>query len=178
MHWLSPILLYGNEIWTFTKRDKKRLASTDISFFRITSGCTFFDYIQKEEVLEEFKVEPTDEKPRRYKSNRLRHVTRTNNNRMPKIMLNYRPNERKWLGRPLSRLIEEAETNLSRPYSWWMMMMMMMMVMMINLPSLNVPKIYLIHSCFQTKFHIHFCYSAYWLASNKILYTEDFLMRC
>jgi len=41
-----------------------------------------------------------DEKLRRYKSNSLRHATRMNN-RMPKIMLNYRPNGRTRLERPL-----------------------------------------------------------------------------
>jgi hypothetical protein len=40
--------------------------------------------------LEELKVEPVDERLRRYKSNWL-HVTRMNNNMTPKIMLNYRP---------------------------------------------------------------------------------------
>jgi hypothetical protein len=38
-------------------------------------------------------------------------------NRMIKIMLNYRPNGRRRLGRPLKRLLDEAETSLSRPYS-------------------------------------------------------------
>jgi hypothetical protein len=41
--------------------------------------------------LEELKVEPVDEKLRRYKSNWL-HVTRMNSDMMPKIMLNYIPN--------------------------------------------------------------------------------------
>jgi len=47
-------------------------------------------------------------------SNWLRHVTRMYN-RMPKIMLNYRPNGRRWLERSLKRLLEEAETCLSMP---------------------------------------------------------------
>jgi len=34
--------------------------------------------------LEEMKLEPADEKIRKYKSNWQRHVTRMNNNRMPK----------------------------------------------------------------------------------------------
>jgi hypothetical protein len=39
-------------------------------------------------------------------------------NRLPKIMLNYRPNgRRRRLGRPLKRLLDEAETGLSRPNS-------------------------------------------------------------
>jgi hypothetical protein len=42
--------------------------------------------------LEELKVEPVEEKLRRYKSHWLQHVSRMNNNRMPKIMLKYRPN--------------------------------------------------------------------------------------
>jgi len=50
--------------------------------------------------LDELKVEPVDDDIRRYKSNFLQHVTRMNSNRMPQIMLNYRPNGRRNLGRP------------------------------------------------------------------------------
>jgi hypothetical protein len=67
------------------------------------------------------KLEPAAEKLRRYKSNWLQHVTRMNYNRMPKIMLNYRPNGRRRFGRPLKRL-DEDETGLLRRNSWWMMM--------------------------------------------------------
>jgi hypothetical protein len=35
-----------------------------------------FDHRRNEEILEELKIEPFDEKRRRYKSNWLRHVTR------------------------------------------------------------------------------------------------------
>jgi hypothetical protein len=49
------------------------------------------------------------------------------NNGMPKIMLNCGPNERR-LGRPLRRMLDEAETVLSRPNLRGMMMMMMMMI--------------------------------------------------
>ena len=67
------------------------------------------------EILEGLKVEAVDEKLRRHKSNWLRHVTRMNNNKITKIMLNYGPNGRRRLGRPLMRLSEEVETGLSRP---------------------------------------------------------------
>jgi hypothetical protein len=39
--------------------------------------------------LEELKVEPVDKKLRKYKSNWLHNLTRMNNNRMQKIVLNY-----------------------------------------------------------------------------------------
>jgi hypothetical protein len=47
-------------------------------------------------------------------------------NRMPKIMLSYKPNGRRRLGRPLNRLLE-AETGLLRPNSWRMTTTKMMM---------------------------------------------------
>jgi hypothetical protein len=37
-------------------------------FFRKTAGCTLFDHKRNEEILEDLKVEPSDEKLRRYKS--------------------------------------------------------------------------------------------------------------
>jgi hypothetical protein len=63
-----------------------------MKYFTRTGGYSLFDHTRNKEILEGVKVEPVDEKLRRYTSNWLRHVTRTNN-RMPKIRLNYRP---KW----------------------------------------------------------------------------------
>jgi hypothetical protein len=53
---------------------------------------TLFDHKRNEELLEGLKVQPVDEKLRRYISNWLQHVTRMNS-RMPKIRLNYKSNE-------------------------------------------------------------------------------------
>jgi hypothetical protein len=89
----------------------------EMKVFRKTAGHTLFDHKGKEKNLAELKVEPADEKLRRFKSSWLRNVTRMNNDRMPKIMLNYRPNGRRRLGRPLKRLLNEDETGLSRPNS-------------------------------------------------------------
>ena len=88
-----------------------------------------FDHRKDEEILGDLKVEPVGEKLSRYKSNRLRHVTLVNNNMMPTIMLNYRADGRRRLGRPWKSLLDEAETGLSRPNFDIMMIMMMIMVM-------------------------------------------------
>ena len=45
---------------------------------------------------------------------KIRQATRINNNRVLKIMLNYRPNARRLLGTPLKRPSDEAEAGLSR----------------------------------------------------------------
>ena len=97
------ILLCEREFWTLKKID----INIDGIFHHF-----FFYHKSNEEILEEFKVEPVDEELRRYKSNWLRHVTRLDNNRMPKIMLNYRTNRRRRLGRSLKRLLEQADAGL------------------------------------------------------------------
>jgi len=76
-------------------------------------GHKYHDHKRKKEILEGLKAEPLEEELRRYKSNSLRHITRTSSNSMPKIMLNYRTNGRRRLGRYFKGLLKEAETGLS-----------------------------------------------------------------
>ena len=109
-----------------------------MKFFRRTAGCTLFDHKRNAEILENLQVESVDEKLRKYKYNWLWHVTRmNNNNRMPRIMLNYRPNRWRRFGRTLKGLLNEAETGLWKPNSWRMMMVMMMMMMNTLLIKVN-----------------------------------------
>jgi hypothetical protein len=63
-----------------------------------------------------------------------------NNNRLSKIMLNYRSNGRRRLGSPLKRISDEVEMDLSRP-NWWQMMIMIMIMMISNV---DVAKIFFI----------------------------------
>ena len=99
------ILLYISETWTLRQKDKKWLSSIELKFFWRTAGHTLFDQKLNEEILEELKAEPVGKKLRLYKSNCPWHVTRMNNNRMPKVMPKYRPHGWRWLGRPLKRLL-------------------------------------------------------------------------
>ena len=121
-----PILLYRSGVWTHRRRDKKLLASIQMKCFSKTATYTIFDHKKGEEFLEELKVEPGDEKIRRYKSNLLRHVTGTDSSRMANGMLNCRPNGRRRLGRPLKGQSYEAETGLSKP-NWWRVMVMLIL---------------------------------------------------
>jgi hypothetical protein len=63
--------------------------------------------------LEALKVEPVEGKLRRL-SDWLQHVKRMNSSRIYKIMLKYRQNGRRRLGRTLKILLDEDETGLSR----------------------------------------------------------------
>jgi hypothetical protein len=83
-------------MWTLRKkRTKKLLTPVEITFFRITDNRQ-----QKE----------------RRNFGRVENITGMNN-RMPKIMLNCRPNGLRRLGRTLKSLLDEEETGLSRPNS-------------------------------------------------------------
>jgi hypothetical protein len=86
-----------------------------------------FDQKRNGDLTKELKVEPVDETLRRYKSNWLQgHVTRMNN-RIPKIMLNFKPNRGRQLGTILKRVLDEADTDLTKLNSWLMVVVMVML---------------------------------------------------
>jgi hypothetical protein len=76
-----------------------------MKFFERTAKYALLYYSRNEGILEDLKVEPVNVKLRGYKSHWLRHVTRVNN-RMQKVTMNYRPNGRRQLGKP----VDEAES--------------------------------------------------------------------
>jgi hypothetical protein len=55
-----------------------------MKFFQKNILYKLSDHKRNTDILEELKVEPVDEKLRKYKSNWIRHLTRTNSNMMPK----------------------------------------------------------------------------------------------
>jgi hypothetical protein len=57
-----PILLHGSQIWALRKKDKKRLTSIKVQFFRRTCGYTLLDHTRNEETLEGLKAEPVETK--------------------------------------------------------------------------------------------------------------------
>ena len=95
-----------------------------ITFFRRREGYILSDNKRSEEILEELKVEPVEEKlGGGGEINKLTTTSNQNELRMPKVILNYRPNGRRRLGRPLKKLLDEAETGILRSKSWRMMLM-------------------------------------------------------
>jgi hypothetical protein len=62
-----PVFIYGCEIWSLRQKDKKRLISMEIKFFRRREVYILSDHEGNEESLEELKVEPVDEKLKKKK---------------------------------------------------------------------------------------------------------------
>jgi hypothetical protein len=87
-----PIVYMEAKFGPLRHKDKKAIDINRDESFQRSSPVHPFYHNRNEEILEELKVEPVDKNLRRYKSNWLRHVPRKNNSRMPKIILNCRPN--------------------------------------------------------------------------------------
>jgi hypothetical protein len=87
-----------------------------MKFFR-TAGYTLFDQKRNGEIMEELKGELVDERLRRYKSNWLQEHVTGMNDRMPRIILNCKPNGGRHLGKILKRPLDKADTDLSEPNS-------------------------------------------------------------
>jgi hypothetical protein len=112
-----PMLLYGSEIWTLSKKDTKQVPSIQIKIFRRRAGYTLFDHKRNEEILEQMKVEPVNVKLRIIQTKLATTCNKNEQQHDAKAVLSCRPNGRSRLGRPLKRLLDEAETGLSRPNS-------------------------------------------------------------
>jgi hypothetical protein len=71
VHWPSPFYYMETKFGPLKKKDKKQLTSVELKLFRGTAAYTHFGHKRNEEIFEGLKVEPVDEKLRRYKSNWL-----------------------------------------------------------------------------------------------------------
>jgi len=138
MHQLSPRLLYRSEICTLRRKDEKLLASSEIKFFRRTTGTPFLTTKGIKKIGWVEKITSWSET----KKLQIKLATACNKNEqqhVAKVMLNCTPNGRSQLGRPLKRLLDETKTGLSRP-NWWQMMMMMIVILTLCTPSLRRKK--------------------------------------
>ena len=103
------------------------MTKIEIKFFITTAGYTLFDHKKNEEILEEVKKEPADETLKWIQIKLATICNRMNGNRMAQIMLNYRPDGRRWLVRHLKGLLDQSEADLPR-LNWWRMMMIIRVV--------------------------------------------------
>jgi hypothetical protein len=102
-----PTVLYGSEIWTVTHCDKNRLGTAYIKYLQRTARYTLLKHKRNEEILEELHVTPLEDKLCTYRHKWFQHVHRTEDDRLPKQLLNYHPKGRRRLERPRKRLLDD-----------------------------------------------------------------------
>jgi uncharacterized Fe-S cluster-containing protein len=93
-----PTLLYGSKTWVTTKRDMAHLEPAEMRFLRSVKGYTRLDKIRSEVIRKELKISAIQDVKSKYKQNWINHLERTDNTRLPKHALNYKPRERRDCG--------------------------------------------------------------------------------
>jgi hypothetical protein len=95
------------------KADEKRLQAAEMKFMRKTAGLTLWDNKRNEEILKNLKVETFSKFIQNYRANWKNHIERMDSNRIPNIFVNYKPHEKRSLGRPLKRWSETGTGHLA-----------------------------------------------------------------
>jgi len=91
-----PSLLYGSETWVTTKRDKTGLEAAEMRFLRSVTGYTRLDKMRSEVIRKELEISGIQDVRTKYKQNWINHLERTDNTRLPKHALNYKPRGSSW----------------------------------------------------------------------------------
>ena len=92
---------YGVETWELNKKEKNRLLSLEMDFWRRSSRHSKLDHIRNERIREEMDVEGTileTIEPKRL--DWYGHLERMNHNRWPKRVWEWNPPGRRKRGRP------------------------------------------------------------------------------
>jgi hypothetical protein len=98
-----PTVLYGSETWVTTKRDMTGLETAEMRFLRSIKGYTRLHKIRSDVIRKELEISGIQDVRAKYKQNWINHLERTDNTRLPKHALNYRPRGRRDRGHPRRR---------------------------------------------------------------------------
>jgi len=98
-----PSLLYGSEIWVTTERELTGLEAAEMRFLRSVTGYTRLDKIRSEVIRKELEISGIQDVRLKFKQNWINHLERTDNTRLPKHALNYKPRGRRDRVRPGKR---------------------------------------------------------------------------
>jgi hypothetical protein len=102
-----PTLLYGSDCWTLTKRQKRKLEAAEIRFLRSVAGYRLIDHRRNEDIREELQIIDINSGIKDYQIKWFQHFERMEQNRITKLLLNYKPRGRRDQGRPCRRWREQ-----------------------------------------------------------------------
>jgi hypothetical protein len=102
-----PTLLYGSECWTLTRRQKSRLEAAEMRFLRSVAGYRLIYHRRNEDIREELQIIDTNSRTKDYQIKWLQHLERMEQNRISKLLLNYKPRGRRDQERPCRRWREQ-----------------------------------------------------------------------
>ena len=101
----APIILYGSEFWTLTKEDERKIEAAEMIFLRSVAGYTKLDKKRSEDIRTELNIFNLKDKIRYMNIGTTweEHVGRMQDFCIPKIMIDYKPRDKRNIGKPQKR---------------------------------------------------------------------------
>jgi hypothetical protein len=86
-----PMLTYANENWKINRADKKKIESAEMEFLCPVAGYTLLDQKRSTDICSELKIFNLTDRIEKQKENWHEHILRMTTDRLPKVLLNYKP---------------------------------------------------------------------------------------
>jgi hypothetical protein len=91
----------------YSPKDKKVDEAAEMPFLRSVAGYRLIDHGRNEDVREELQITDINSIIKDYQIKWLQHLERMEQNRIPKLLLNFKPRGRRDRGRPCRRWREQ-----------------------------------------------------------------------
>ena len=98
-----PVLMYGSENWSLNRSDKRKIEAAEMRFLRPMTGYTLWDKKRSSDIREQLGTFNINDKLTQYIIHWREHIQIMDDNRLPKQILNYKPEGRRNIGRPETR---------------------------------------------------------------------------
>jgi hypothetical protein len=98
-----PVLTYASENWTINRSDKKKIESAEVTFLCLVAGYTLPDQKRSTDIRSKLKIFNLTERTENQKENWHEHILRMTTDRLPTVLLNYKPRGYRNIGRPMAR---------------------------------------------------------------------------
>ena len=95
-----PVLTYGSEIWSLTETDKRKIETSEMRFLRSVAGLSLRDQKRSVDIRNDLHIYNLNERIKSNKINWYHHVQRMDENCLSKIILQYKHQGRRDIGRP------------------------------------------------------------------------------
>ena len=103
---LKPVLVYGAECWSLTRRTASRVQVAEMKVLRTLRGVTRLDRLRKEQVRTELSIKSILTDIEESKLRLYGHVKTIENTRLARRYLEWRPQAKRPVGRPRKRWID------------------------------------------------------------------------
>lgn len=111
---LCPVLMYGSETWTLTKKIKSKIQAAEMRILRLIHGVTRRDRIRNDDIRAALKVTSILSDIEKSQLRWFGHVIRMQDSRDVKRMFDWKPDNKRPLGRPRKRWKDQIKEITSR----------------------------------------------------------------